>query len=292
MKIAEDKLCCVRKNYYSRIYIIKDDPSRIVKEHFFINRIINEYKTLSILKEKKFYYIPKFELTTIGKRNFLVLENLGNNPISPNTVTPHQEMIIAKAIKKLHTIKANNTLYGFVQKNIFKIKNIFSRFKFINRYHKNKIAIIFQKETLKHIKFITSISKNIPDLGQKSALINCELSFDHFFINNDKIKIIDWENSCFGDPAYDLATFFNNGLSKNTFFNYYSKFGKHLKSRINYYQYLISIDEILHQIDDYMSLDCNLRFINNLKNEMYIKLINSKIENLEKMKNALQNKFE
>lgn len=259
IKITMDKLYCIRKTYYSRIYIVENNPSYLLKEHFFPNKIIHEYKTLKFLRKKNFNNIPEFKLIKINNRQFLSLKKLNKPFLFPNKTNTPQITMLAKTIAKLHNIKTNKTQKDFIQMKISRIKKLFFQYKFIDNYYNNQPNLSLQKTILQYINFIIKFAKKIPLPAQNLSLIHGELFPDHFFLENKKIKIIDWENSCFGDPMYDLATLFNQkNFPQKKFLTHYSGCNdkQYLTKKIKLYQFLKTLNSLLFSIlDSIISID-------------------------------------
>ena len=284
MKISIDKLYCIRKTCYSRIYIIKDN--------YFAEKLIQEYKTLKFLRDNKFKNIPEFELKNIGHRYFLILTNIKTDPMFWDKINKDQTSKIIKCVKKLHRIKnrKGKKLKHFFNQEINRTRLNLNRYTIINMYDKTEKFKHFYNLLLKHIDYIEERSKKIFSGRERCSFIHKGLSYSHILYSNGEIKIIDWEDSSFGDPASDLSQLFNEPrFPKRVFLNQYStlKENKIIMKRIKFYRYLNFINEILQLLSDNINLEYDLNSLQKVKEIFYEKEILLNLRNLKKIRKTL-----
>lgn len=292
MRISPDKLLYIRKSCYSRIYLIKNNPLYLLKEHFFSERIINEYNTLKLLEKNGFFNIPEFKLLEINKRKFLALKILPGNPLSYSKITDKQMLMVVKTLDRLHSIKNNLRVEDFIQSRISGLNSLFEEYKLVAAYRKDNFLLTTREYLSEPIMFLNRISDKISQPTEKCSMLHGELSFEHIFLNKNKIKLIDWENSVFGDPDYDLAALSsdNQSLQKNFIARYSGLTKRNFSAkRINFYLLLSRIDHALRlMISSIISVnDFENGRVNNIEKFIYKKTTLDQLEKVRELRNAL-----
>ncbi len=104
---------------------------------------------------------------------------------------------LAKSLAKLHQIKSTKLLSFDIEKHLLKYQRIALN-KNKNRGLKSEINSCLNNAIFKLKAY------------QQSSLCHYDLNLHNILFNRNKLKIIDWEYVCMGDPALDVAAIVNN----------------------------------------------------------------------------------
>jgi len=153
---------------------------------------------MPILNIKKINEVEKS--ITFEKINWLRLDQISSN--CRNTQKQHLEFVqlCGHHIARLHQISSENQKldYRLQSERLIRLQNDLYRFRNISRQTAKKV-----------IDQILNQLVDFKKLQSRATFIHGDFIHQNVFcmVDEPRIIIFDWENSCFSDPVYDLSTF-------------------------------------------------------------------------------------
>lgn len=247
----------------------------------------NEYETLVFLKKNNIKNIPNpIYFCSKNNMNFLLISFIvGTKNIS--------FIKLAKVIARIHEIKikADKTSFDFVLEQT-KIINDEIKMKI----HSPEWSIIMKRiqNVFKNILENLYLNKNIFYSMPFLSLLHMDLSLENILASNNKIYVIDWSESTFGDKSFDLARlFYRYPYLKEIFLKEYLKYiypDNSLLRRISILETINIIQSILQEINEIYSFTTTRLFslfISNSKEKSILNLQKYFLLKLEKIDETL-----
>jgi len=221
-----------------------------------------------------------------------------------------EEFIEANKIKKLSNTNVKNIAKSLAEIHIFsditKSKSHSIKNKYIPKFNQRLKKIKINPEMFKELSEFVDKAKKYCELNEEpfktkstTKLLHGDMHCGNIFLKDNKIIFIDWENSEYNDPVFDIAAFFyesenlqyfneKSSISKEQkliFLNEYLKINsdKYLKQKLDIIYPLRWLSDTLWlacRIVDYESIPKDLR--EKLKEE-YLKLYGFNIRKLHQL---------
>ncbi len=234
---TDEKEALLRINYGSQMHLE--------------NQIKYEYDALKLLENTN--RTPKVYMYSedLYEKPFLVMEFLGGSHLDykKNLLGAAEALadIHSTPVTNHHLISANDGPLMMIKE----CEELFKKYLDSNEDAQKKSYI---KSLIEKIK---EKSKLLVDEDIR-CIINTELNNQNFLVENDFVRVVDWEKPIYGDPAQDLGhflapttTFWKTDiiLSKNDFINFIDKYKKSVDKRIN-------LGDIYRRTQIYAMLNC------------------------------------
>lgn len=225
-----------------KYYRAKSEASKyIIMDSSLEKRNFNNFQKFTKIYNSNGVLVPKVFYEDYEKK-FLIIEDLGNNLIFNKVNKNNLKKIYKNSISNIIKIQNIN------KKSIKKYRSE-DYFKESFLYIKWVLEIFFKIEIPKkdYSRLIKSLNSMIKNMNHNcNKLVHRDYHSKNIFYKNNKIIIIDYQDSLYGSPLYDFVSLVNdcyrdiNTPDKNIFIKFFlSCYNENNKSKF-------SIDEFLH----------------------------------------------
>ena len=237
-KVEEIKGDASNRKYYRAI---SEKRKFIVMDSSLEKRNFNNFLKFSSIYSRNKILIPKIFKKDLNKK-ILFLEDLGENLIFNKINTKNSFKIYEKSILNILNVQKirEKNISNYLHKKYFDESFLFINWV-LKEFLKINISNADNKKLNKSIKFIIdNINHNT------NVLVHRDYHSKNIFYKNKKITIIDYQDSVYGSPLYDLVSLLNDCYrdidikSKNKLIDiFFNKFNENNS-------FTFSMDEFLH----------------------------------------------
>lgn len=189
-----------------------------------------EYEYRSLKAIENLGVAPKAHYHEASKEHlgipFVVIEFVRGT--HPTSFTPELLENLARAVIELHGVDTGDAAYSKIRRKSSKV-GILSITREKVKYISKKAAEYEGNGNLRALleKTYSGIEGIGPDDNPGAVLSHGDIALSNIIITESGLRLIDWETLNIGDPAYDIATFFDRSdltqEQKSIFLNEYMK---------------------------------------------------------------------
>lgn len=258
----------------SKSFILETARQKFILKERYPSHLANECRILRFLQDNKFPHIPRFYgVARIEGKRMMVQEFIEGEKIERNKVLFNIcSDKIASILASLHLLKAGKERNAgfFVDSEIKAIEALLGDIKIVFSRNKPFYLKDFLNTGERHFYLLLKTIKKKRGLWEfniRPSIINREMEFVHN--SSGMIYLLDWENGCYGDYAYDIADlrYIYPGMDLQDFIE---EFKKHsgtvddIYARVHVYYPLILIRELFYYVLEFNTCE----FYSNLPNKL------------------------
>jgi len=196
-----------KKTYHSRIYFSNKNKTHVVKRTFPDISAETEFLTIQFLKENGFDFIPHSILERTENQTFLIQDFIESPKKTLNKIKKSEIHTLGSALSQLHQIQQSHKteLSVFCQNYFDLINKTMEDLKF----HRDTII---QKGLINQFKMVQRLAALCEAAYRKKSefkktlnlsFLHGDLDSGHFLFRDNRLYIVDWELSLFGNPVFD-----------------------------------------------------------------------------------------
>ena len=217
--ISEIKGDASKRKYYRAE---EESKSLIIMDSSLEKRNFNNFLKYTKLFKNNNIKVPNI-ISEDSDKKILIIEDLGNNLIYDKTNKNNLLKIYKSAIKNILNIQKikNKNISFYKKEKYFSESSLFIEWvikKFINL----NISKSDENKLIKSLNFLVNSINN-----KSNKLVHRDYHSKNIFFKDDKITIIDYQDSLYGSPIYDLVSLLNDCYrdidhkQKNILINYF-----------------------------------------------------------------------
>ena len=217
--ISEIKGDASKRKYYRAE---EENKSLIIMDSSLEKRNFNNFLKYTKLFKNNNIKVPNI-ISEDSEKKILIIEDLGNNLIYDKTNKNNLLKIYKSAIKNILNIQKikNKNISFYKKEKYFSESSLFIEWvikKFINL----NITKSDENKLIKSLNFLVNSINN-----KSNKLVHRDYHSKNIFFKDDKITIIDYQDSLYGSPIYDLVSLLNDCYrdidhkQKNILINYF-----------------------------------------------------------------------
>ena len=217
--ISEIKGDASKRKYYRAE---EENKSLIIMDSSLEKRNFNNFLKYTKLFKNNNIKVPNI-ISEDSDKKILIIEDLGNNLIYDKTNKNNFLKIYKSAIKNILDIQKikNKNISFYKKEKYFSESSLFIEWvikKFINL----NISKSDENKLIKSLNFLVNSINN-----KSNKLVHRDYHSKNIFFKDDKITIIDYQDSLYGSPIYDLVSLLNDCYrdidhkQKNILINYF-----------------------------------------------------------------------
>jgi len=217
--ISEIKGDASKRKYYRAE---EENKSLIIMDSSLEKRNFNNFLKYTKLFKNNNIKVPNI-ISEDSEKKILIIEDLGNNLIYDKTNKNNLLKIYKSAIKNILNIQKikNKNISFYKKEKYFSESSLFIEWvikKFINL----NISKSDENKLIKSLNFLVNSINN-----KSNKLVHRDYHSKNIFFKDDKITIIDYQDSLYGSPIYDLVSLLNDCYrdidhkQKNILINYF-----------------------------------------------------------------------
>jgi aminoglycoside/choline kinase family phosphotransferase len=243
--------------------------SLIIMDSSLEKRNFNNFLKYTELFKNNNIKVPNI-ISKDSDKKILIIEDLGNNLIYDKTNKNNLLKIYKSAIKNILNIQKikNKNISFYKKEKYFSESSLFIEWvikKFINL----NISKSDENRLIKSLNFLVNSINN-----KSNKLVHRDYHSKNIFFKDDKITIIDYQDSLYGSPIYDLVSLLNDCYrdidhkQKNILINYFlSEFNQDNKVNFSKDEFIYNFNLISAQRHMKASgIFCRLSIKNNRHN--------------------------
>ena len=264
--ISEIKGDASKRKYYRAE---EENKSLIIMDSSLEKRNFNNFLKYTKLFKNNNIKVPNI-ISEDSEKKILIIEDLGNNLIYDKTNKNNLLKIYKSAIKNILNIQKikNKNISFYKKEKYFSESSLFIEWvikKFINL----NISKSDENKLIKSLNFLVNSINN-----KSNKLVHRDYHSKNIFFKDDKITIIDYQDSLYGSPIYDLVSLLNDCYrdidhkQKNILINYFlSEFNQDNKVNFSKDEFIYNFNLISAQRHMKASgIFCRLSIKNNRHN--------------------------
>ena len=255
-----------KRKYYR---VKEENESLIIMDSSLEKRNFNNFLKYTKLFKNNNIKVPNI-ISEDSEKKILIIEDLGNNLIYDKTSKNNFLKIYKSAIKNILNIQKikNKNISIYKKEKYFSESSLFIEWvikKFINL----KITKSDENKLIKSLNFLVNSINNT-----SNKLVHRDYHSKNIFFKDGKITIIDYQDSLYGSPIYDLVSLLNDCYrdidhkQKNILINYFlSEFNQDNKVNFSKDEFIYNFNLISAQRHMKASgIFCRLSIKNNRHN--------------------------
>ena len=239
--ISEIKGDASKRRYYRAAAVNK---SLIIMDSSLEKRNFNNFIKYTKLFKNNNVKVPNIISEDTDKK-ILIIEDLGNNLIYDKTNKNNFEKIYKSAIKNILSIQKikNKNISFYKKEKYFSESSLFIEWV-IKRFINLNISKADENKLIRSLNFLVNSINH-----KNNKLVHRDYHSKNIFFKDSKVTIIDYQDSVYGSPVYDLVSLVNDCYididckQKNKLINYFfTEFNKDNK-------FIFSKDEFLYNFN-------------------------------------------